>query len=106
MTHCYSPRGQSAMGRPAPAWAGGDSVTIGGHVFNSPDDATPPNAQPAQGQLRPIAQGPQVAQNGRPNVNVLNWANSVLNDPYANASQKQVAASVLQKTITPKEDAW
>jgi hypothetical protein len=39
-------------------------------------------------------------------VNVINWANSVLNDQYANPSQKQVAASVLQKTITPKEDAW
>jgi hypothetical protein len=108
MTHFYSPKGQAALGRPAPAWAGGDSVTIGGHVFNSPDDATPPNAQPAQGQLppRPIAQGPQVAQNGPANVNVRNWANSVLNDPYANASQKQVAASVLQKALTPKEDAW
>lgn len=108
MTHFYSPKGQAALGRPAPAWAGGDSVTIGGHVFNSPDDATPPNAQPARGQLppRPIAQGPQVAQNGPANVNVRNWANSVLNDPYANASQKQVAASVLQKALTPKEDAW
>jgi hypothetical protein len=108
MTHFYSPAGQAALGRSPPPWAGGDSVTIGGHVFNSPDDKIPQNAQVAQGQLppRPIAQGPQVAQNGRPNVNVLNWANSVLNDPYANASQKQVAASVLQKTITPKEDAW
>lgn len=38
MTHFYSPKGQAAMGRPAPAWAGGESVTIGGHVFNSPDD--------------------------------------------------------------------
>jgi cell wall hydrolase len=108
MTHFYSPKGQAALGRPAPAWAGGDSVTIGGHVFNSPDDKIPQNAQAAQGQLppRPIAQGPQVAQNGPANVNVRNWANSVLNDPYANASQKQVAASVLQKALTPKEDAW
>jgi len=108
MTHFYSPKGQAALGRPAPAWAGGDSVTIGGHVFNSPDDATPPNAQPAQGQLpsRPIAQGPQVAQNGPANVNVRNWAVTILNDPYANASQKQVAAGVLQKAMTPKEDAW
>jgi hypothetical protein len=104
MTHFYSPAGQAALGRQAPAWAGGDSVTIGGHVFNSPDDATPPNSQPAQGQLppRPIAQGPQVAQNGPANVNILNWANSVINDPYANASQKQVAASILQKAVTPK----
>ena len=39
-------------------------------------------------------------------MNVRNWANSVLNAPYANPSQKQVAASVLQKIITPKEDAW
>jgi hypothetical protein len=39
MTHFYSPKGQSAMGRTPPKWAGGESVTIGGHVFNSPDDA-------------------------------------------------------------------
>lgn len=38
MTHFYSPAGQAALGRAPPSWAGGESVTIGGHVFNSPDD--------------------------------------------------------------------
>lgn len=45
MTHFYSPAGQAALGRTPPAWAGGETVTIGGHVFNSPDD---PAAKPVQ----------------------------------------------------------
>jgi hypothetical protein len=79
MTHFYSPAGQAAMGRSAPAWAGGESVTIGGHVFNSPDDAAakpvqvasadpsaiPANAaRPAQGVLPAYgtpSQTPQIA---------------------------------------------
>jgi hypothetical protein len=110
-THFYDPQSMVPPNR-VPSWAQGKEYqTIGStRFFDDPNDnsQTPPNAQMAQGQLpsRSVVQGPQVAQNGRPNVNVLNWANSVLNDPYANASQKQVAASVLQKTITPKEDAW
>jgi len=55
MTHFYSPAGQAALGRPAPAWAGGESVTIGGHVFNSPDDAAP---APAAGPVRVASAGP------------------------------------------------
>jgi hypothetical protein len=109
-THFYDP---ASMVPPnsVPKWAQGkQGQQIGKTLFfDDPNDSqTPPNAQMAKGQLpsRPIAQGPQVAQNGPANVNVRNWANSVLNDPYANPSQKQVAASVLQKTITPKEDAW
>jgi hypothetical protein len=107
-THFYDP-GSMIPPNSVPKWAQGkEAQQIGKTMFlDDPDSggATPPNAQMAQGQLPPRAQGPQVAQNGPANVNVLNWANSVINDPYANASQKQVATSVLQRGLTPK-DQW
>lgn len=43
-THFVAPKAQAALGRPMPAWAQGESTTIGDHVFYSPDDtgtATP-----------------------------------------------------------------
>jgi hypothetical protein len=123
-THFYDP---ASMVPPnsVPKWAQGkQGQQIGKTLFfDDPNDpqtspnavqvasndpgAVPGNAAPTQGYAVPgQAQGPRVAQNGPANVNVSNWANSVLNDPYSNPSQKQVAASVLQKALTPKEDAW
>lgn len=103
MTHFYSPGGQTAMGRPAPAWAGGDSVTIGGHVFNSPDDKLPANAAVAQGAL-PTA-GPQVAGGGGADVRA--WALGVLQNPRSTPIQQQVAKEALtsaQKQESHKQE--
>jgi spore germination cell wall hydrolase CwlJ-like protein len=100
MTHFYSPKGQTAMGRPAPAWAGGDSVTIGGHVFNSPDDKLPANAAVAQGAL-PTA-GPQVAGGGGADVRA--WALGVLQNPRSTPIQQQVAKEAL--TASQKQDTF
>jgi hypothetical protein len=73
-------------------------------VASNDPGAVPGNAAPTQGYAVPgQAQGQRVAQNGPANVNILNWANSVINDPYANASQKQVAAAVMQRGLTPKD---
>jgi spore germination cell wall hydrolase CwlJ-like protein len=108
MTHFYSPKGQAAMGRQAPAWAGGDSVTIGGHVFNSPDDAgskatsapvqvasndaaLPVNAAPTQGFAVPG----QPADNG-----VRAWAMQVLQNPRSTPIQQQVAKEALTRAQT------
>jgi Cell Wall Hydrolase len=121
-THFYDP---ASMVPPnsVPKWAQGkQGQQIGKTLFfDDPNDsqtspnavqvasndpsAVPGNAAPTQGYAVP-GQGPRVAQNGPANVDMRNWANSVLNDPYSNPSQKQVAASVLQKALTPKEDAW
>ncbi|WP_205501921.1 cell wall hydrolase [Rhodopseudomonas sp. BR0G17] len=40
-THFVAPKAQAALGRAMPAWAKGESTTIGDHVFYSPDDAAP-----------------------------------------------------------------
>lgn len=108
MTHFYSPKGQAALGRPAPAWAGGESVTIGGHVFNSPDDAgakapsapvqvasndaaIPANATPTQGYAVP---GAPPADNG-----VRAWAMQVMQNPRSTPIQQQLAKEALATTL-------
>jgi spore germination cell wall hydrolase CwlJ-like protein len=101
MTHFYSPKGQAALGRPAPAWAGGDSVTIGGHVFNSPDDKIPANAAVAQGQL-PTQVAGTVTPDSKPERFGPEWAAEVINNRFAPPALKQVAASVLSNQ-TKKE---
>ena len=65
-THFVAPKAQAALGRQMPAWAKGESTTIGDHVFYSPDDAgsrLPANAQVAQGFNPPgqVAAPPQQA---------------------------------------------
>jgi spore germination cell wall hydrolase CwlJ-like protein len=115
MTHFYSPKGQTAMGRSPPAWAGGDSVTIGGHVFNSPDDAKPTQvasndaalpagAAPTQGYVVPGQAAPP-ADNG-----VRAWALQVLQNPRSTPIQQQLAKEALvqaqkQETYTQQTDA-
>lgn len=47
-THFVAPAAQAALGRPMPAWAKGESTTIGDHVFYSPDDAATPPARGVQ----------------------------------------------------------
>jgi spore germination cell wall hydrolase CwlJ-like protein len=115
MTHFYSPKGQAAMGRPAPAWAGGDSVTIGGHVFNSPDDAAakpvqvasndpgavPSNAAPTQGYAVP---GQQVAQ-AAPDNGVRAWAMGVLQNPRSTPIQQQLAKETLAASMKQETHA-
>ncbi len=106
MTHFYSPGGQAALGRPAPAWAGGDSVTIGGHVFNSPDDKVPANAAVAQGALPTAAQAaaPTPPASGilagvapETKVQIAKLLSS--NNPTA----KAMGTALLQQSIKPTE---
>jgi hypothetical protein len=110
MTHFYSPKGQAALGRAAPAWAGGESVTIGGHVFNSPDDAKvaaadpaaiPANAIPTQGAL-PTAPVAKVA-------GALNGVNpgvlAALTSPYASDSTKKIASALLTAQLSQEGKA-
>lgn len=118
MTHFYSPGGQAALGRKAPAWAGGESVTIGGHVFNSPDDAAagakpvqvasadpaalPVNATEAQGFVVPGQ--PVTAAAPTPAVAKVSGALGGVNpallqaytSPYASESTKKIAGLLLQ----------
>jgi hypothetical protein len=123
MTHFYSPKGQAALGRPAPAWAGGESVTIGGHVFNSPDDAKPtavasadPGAIPAasaptQGYAVPGQAAPTAAPS--PAVAKVSGALSGVNpavlqamtSPYADPATKQIAGLLLAQQMKPKAAA-
>jgi spore germination cell wall hydrolase CwlJ-like protein len=100
MTHFYSPGAQAALGRSAPAWAGGDSVQIGGHVFNSPDDpaAIPAAAQPAQGYAAPPGQ--PASQTGGVDVHKLM---AVLQNPYSDDATKALAGKLLAAHLTPTE---
>jgi hypothetical protein len=108
-TMFYAPGAQAALGRPAPSWAKGEGQQLGNTKFYDDNSDTPANAQPAQGQqppqAGPLRQGPQYAQNGG-NLSQVQWAQGVLNHPYATPQQKQVAAAVLQKAMIPKEDSW
>lgn len=112
MTHFYSPGGQAAMGRSAPAWAGGDSVTIGGHVFNSPDEAAskpvqvasadpaalPVNATPTQGYAIP-GQSPAVAKVSGALGGVNPAVLAAVTSPYASESTKKIAGIMLQSQL-------
>jgi spore germination cell wall hydrolase CwlJ-like protein len=112
MTHFYSPSGQTAMGRSAPPWAGGESVTIGGHVFNSPDDAKgvqvasndpaaiPVNAQPTQGALpqTPVAKVAGALSGVNPNMI------AALTSPYASESTKKIAGALLTAQMTKQDE--
>lgn len=119
MTHFYSPAGQAALGRSAPPWAGGESVTIGGHVFNSPDDAAPgakpvqvASADPAQafapqGAVSPGVATVTAAAGGAPvapkvagplagvNPAILQAVTS----PYASESTKKIAGLLLAQQL-------
>lgn len=99
MTHFYSPTAQAALGRSAPAWAGGESVKIGGHVFNSPDDpaAIPSAAQPAQGYAIP---GQPTPQAGALDVNHLL---ALMQHPYADDASKALLSKLLVQKLTPAE---
>lgn len=99
MTHFYSPTAQAALGRNAPAWAGGESVKIGGHVFNSPDDpaAIPTAAQPAQGYVIPGQPAPQA---GELDVNHLL---ALMQHPYADGASKALLSKLLVQKLTPAE---
>lgn len=106
-TMFYAPAAQAALGRPAPAWAQGPGQMLGKTAFYDDNSDTPTNAQPAQGQLPAqgspqggsVQQGPQSGGGGADRA----WAVGVLNNPYSSPTQKQVAASVLQRAMTPKE---
>lgn len=89
MTHFYSPGTQAALGRKPPNWAGGDAVTIGGHVFNSPDDtpgkpvqvasASAFAPQDAVAAVNGAAAGPQAAPpqqmaQAPQQAELMNWA--------------------------------
>jgi hypothetical protein len=102
MTHFYSPGGQAALGRSKPAWAGGDSVTIGGHVFNSPDDKVPANAAVAQGALPTAEQAaapPGVLAGVAPETKIQIAKLLSSNNPAA----KAIGASMLQQASKPTE---
>lgn len=120
MTHFYSPTTQAALGRPAPAWAGGESVKIGGHVFNSPDDAIPAAAVPTQGTGMPgggapaspavatvAAAMPQAAappgaaqpQATRPGVAQIM---KVMTNPFVPPQLAAMAAAQLSKSMQPQ----
>lgn len=115
MTHFYSPTGQAALGRSAPAWAGGESVTIGGHVFNSPDDKLPAAAVPVQGTGTPpgvpavspavatvaaaMPQGGGATSPGRPGVAQLM---SAMSNPFLPPAFQQLAAAQLSKSMQPQ----
>lgn len=103
MTHFYSPTAQAALGRAAPPWAGGESVAIGRHVFNSPDDAIPANATPTQGQ-QPLA-SPQAAADPSEGLGVSQLL-QVLHHPYASDEEKALAKVLLVQKLTPKEDEF
>lgn len=123
MTHFYSPAGQAALGRSAPPWAGGESVTIGGHVFNSPDDAAA-GAKPVQvASAGPAAFAPAAspspgvaavtaAANGTPAApvaakgllgNVNPAVVEAMTSPYASDSTKKIAGLLLAQQMTPKD---
>jgi uncharacterized protein YfiM (DUF2279 family) len=116
MTHFYSPAGQAALGRPAPSWAGGDSVTIGGHVFNSPDDAAgkpvqvasadpaqvPANAAPTQGYAVP---GQAVAKVSGALSGVNPAVLQAMTSPYADSNTKQIAGLLLAQQMKPQVGA-
>jgi hypothetical protein len=129
MTHFYSPAGQAAMGRAPPAWAGGESVTIGGHVFNSPDDATPAPVKVAS--AGPVAYAPTAAVPSpgvaavtaaasgtpaptpvaaaaaapTPGTAKVRAAMEAITSPYTDATTKQLATSVLAQEMKPKAAA-
>lgn len=98
MTHFYSPGAQEALGRKPPAWAGGESVKIGGHVFNSPDDpaAIPTAAQPAQGYTVP-------GQPARPGGLDINQLLALRQHPYADDSSKAMIDKLLLAHLTPAD---
>lgn len=127
MTHFYSPAGQAALGRKAPAWAGGESVTIGGHVFNSPDDAVvakpaqvaatddpaaiPANAVPAQGYAVPgqptATVSPAVAKVSGALAGVNPAVLAAVTSPYASESTKKIAGIMLQSQLSKeKKDTY
>jgi hypothetical protein len=113
------------MGRTAPAWAGGESVTIGGHVFNSPDDAQ--GVKPVQvASAGPMAFSPAAAPspgvatvtaaaNGQPvpaaaapapSAAVAKVAGAInpaviqaMTSPYSSPSTKALATAVFQKQL-------
>jgi len=105
MTHFYSPKGQAALGRSPPAWAGGDSVTIGGHVFNSPDDAQGKPVQVASNDAAlPAAAAPTSGyavpgQIAPPDNGVRAWALQVLQNPRSTPIQQQLAKETLSSTL-------
>ncbi|MDB5604267.1 MAG: hypothetical protein JWP25_1167 [Bradyrhizobium sp.] len=91
MTHFYSPAGQAAMGRAAPAWAGGESVTIGGHVFNSPDDAPGKPVQVAS--AGPVTPGVATVAAAQGDLGALP-ANAAPTQGYAIPGQSAAPAAV------------
>jgi spore germination cell wall hydrolase CwlJ-like protein len=115
MTHFYSPTGQAALGRSAPAWAGGESVTIGGHVFNSPDDAAPgakpvqvastdpaaipANATPTQGYAVPGQPAPAVTKVAGALGNVNPAVIQALTSPYASEGTKKIAGLLMTQQL-------
>ena len=127
MTHFWSPGTQAALGRKPPAWAGGEAVTIGGHVFNSPDDAAP-NAKPVQvASATPAAMGfapdavaavngaaapaaapaPAVAKVAGAFGGVNPAVIATMTSPYASESTKKIAGIMLQAQLgKEKKDTY
>jgi hypothetical protein len=101
MTHFYSPGTQAALGRRPPSWSGGESVTIGGHVFNSPDDAPvratafAPSASASPGVQAVAAAMPAASASplARPDVARIMGA---LANPYLPPGLAQLAVSQLK----------
>lgn len=101
MTHFYSPAGQAALGRSKPAWAGGESVTIGGHVFNSPDEGgIPQNAQAAQGALPTQTQVAQADPQAAQRQELQAWAQRAAMS--TNPQIRQMGLSELQRLAKPE----
>jgi hypothetical protein len=110
------------LGRRPPAWAGGESVTIGGHVFNSPDDAKPgaapvqvasadpaalpANATPTQGYAipgQPAAAAPAVTKVAGALSGVNPAVIAAMTSPSASPQTKQIAGIILQSQLSKEK---
>lgn len=102
-THFYAPKAQAALGRPAPSWDKGPSTTIGPHKFigGVGEDALPPGAQVAQGQMPP-----QMQQQGQTRVapqippHIMGQAKKLWQE-----GDRAAAAAIMQPYMAPK-DQW
>lgn len=114
MTHFFSPGTQAALGRQAPAWAGGPSVTIGGHVFNAPD-GNAPNSKPVQvasaSPVVPVGGAPaapapsaveRVAQAAQTPAQVP-MARMLAAYPYLSEGGQKVVGAMLAQQMKPQE---
>jgi len=113
MTHFYSPGAQAVLGRSAPAWAGqGESVRIGGHVFNSPDDA-PTGAVPSEGAspaaIQTVANAAQqagLASAAAPTAPVRPSVAEIMrvaSNPFLPKSAQPLAAALLASALKPRD---